>query len=358
MKKIYLVLVIFLFAGGSLMKAQNVLLFEDFELVRFYDTILINSDLTGIFPTNTVGDNKWYSVDQDGDPDASTGGTRPLGWYASFPFSKVDQYETVYGTMSAPDTNTVIVANSWTATLAVQQNWLITSNVQLGSADTLFWKSAPFQTPRYCDGYEVRLSTTTNLENTATFSNLLFTAAQMTALGSDTTYSTFTFSPPSTFVHGADGNNIDIATTTAPILHRGQLRQFSQPLNAFANMAVYVAFIGNSKDDNLVALDDIMIRGTAPTIGVNENASASLEVVLFPNPASDNVQVNYTLTSDSDVTVSLYDVTGKLISSESKGEQAHGRHFAHINTSSLSKGFYTVKVVTANGQSTSKLIVR
>lgn len=354
MKKIYILLAFFLMVG-SFAKAQNVLLYEDFELVKFYDTTLIDCQLMGP-PPGVAADTNWYNMDGDGDPDGSTGGTRPLGWFAVAPFSVVDQYITPY---PGPDTNTVISTNSWTVSAMPQQNWLITRSVQLGTADTLFWKSAPFQTPRYADGYEVRISTTTNADNVAAFSTVLFTAAEMVPpLGTDTTYSSFTFSPSTGFVHGADGLNIDIATTSAPILHRGQLRQFSAPLNAYANQAVYIAFLGTSTDDNLIELDDVMIRGTLPTIGVNDKDATSMDLNLFPNPATDNVQVNYTLSSDSDVTINMYDVTGKLIASESKGEQAHGRHFAHINTANLAKGFYTVKVVTAYGASTSKLIVK
>ena len=113
----------------------------------------------------------------------------------------------------------------------------------------------------------------------------------------------------------------------------------------------------NSTDDNLISLDDVLIRGTLSTIGINENAN-DLALNLFPNPATDNVQVNYTLTSKTTVTISMYDVTGKLVSSVSRGEEQNGRHFATINTSSIAKGFYTVKVETNFGQSTSKLIVR
>jgi len=357
MKKIYFLLATFLLTG-SILKAQDTLLFEDFELSRFYDTVLIDCNLTGTTPPGVAGDANWYSLDSDGDVDGSSGGGRPDGWFAVQPYSVVDQYETVYGTTAAPDTNTVLAANSWTVNLFPQVNWLITSSIQLGAADTLFWKSAPFQTPRYCDGYEVRLSTTTNADNTATgfFSNLLYTVAENTVLGTDTTYSTFTFSPPTGFIHGLDGNNIDVAGTGNA--HRGQLRQFSVPLNAYANMAVYIAFLHNSTDDNLISIDDVMIRGTAAASGINGNNAADLGLNLFPNPATDNVQVNYTLTSETTVTINLYDVTGKLVATDSKGEQVKGRHFAHINTTDLAKGFYTVKVATNFGQSTSKLIVR
>ena len=337
---------------GTFLKAQDTLLFEDFELTRFYDTLLIDCQVSGTVPPGVTGDINWYNMDSDGDPDGSGGG-RPDGWFALQPFSVVDQYETVYGG-TPPDTNTVIGANTWTAGLLPQMNWLITSSVQLGSADTLFWKSAPRQTPRYLDGYEVRLSTTTNADNTSAFSNVLFNAAEMTATGSDTTFSTFTFSTG--FVHGQDGTYIDYTDGSATAVHQGQLRTFSAPLNAYANMAVYVAFISTSTDDNLISLDDVLIRGTLFN-GINENKN-DIALNLFPNPATDNVQVNYTLTSETIVTISLFDVTGKLVSTVSEGSQAQGRHFAHINTSSIAKGFYTVKVETSFGQSTSKLIVR
>jgi Secretion system C-terminal sorting domain len=357
MKKIYMILTCLLLSGVA-SKAQDTLLFEDFELVRFYDTLLLDCNVLGTTPPGNTTDANWYSLDADAEDDAS-GSSRPLGWFASQAFSPADQYETIYGTIGAPDTNTVIAANSWTNTPVTQQNWLITKSIQLGAHDTLFWKSATRQTPRYLDGYEVRLSTTNNADGLVTFSNLLFSAAQMTALGTDSTYSTFTFAPTgaSVFVHGQDGTFIDPATTTAPISHRGRLRPFSVPLDAYANQNVFIAFLGNSEDDNIISLDDVMIRGTLSTIGVNEN-KADIGLNLFPNPATDNVQVNYSLSSETNVTINIYDVTGQLISSESNGAQAQGRHFAHINTSSLAKGFYTVSVKTTFGTSTSKLIVK
>jgi hypothetical protein len=311
-------------------------------------------------PPGVAADTNWYSFDSDGVPDGSTTGTRPLGWFAIQPFSTVDQYITPY--TPGPDTNTVICSNSWTNTSDVQQNWLMTRSIQLGAADTLFWKSAPFQTPRYCDGYQVLISSTTNADNTSAFSTVAFNAAEMTVLGSDSTFSTYTFAAtgtggPTAFVHGQDGNNIDFASTTAPISHRGQLRQFSYPLTAFANQNIFVAFLHNTTDDNLLSIDDVMVRGTLPTNGVNEN-KADLGLNLFPNPATDNVQVNYNLSAETNVTIDLYDVTGKLIASDAKGSQPAGRHFAHINTSEIAKGFYTVKVSTSFGQSTSKLIVK
>lgn len=352
MKKLYTLIVGLFIAGVSF--AQDTLLFEDFELTRFYDTLLINDGNPP--PANTV-DANWYSYDADGLADGS-GNNRPAGYFAVQPWSVVDQYETVYGDVSNPDTNTCISASSWNnlGAAGAEMNWLITPSVQLGAHDTLFWKSAPRQTPRYLDGYKVKISTTDNSD--LSFTTTLFNAAENTALGSDTTFSTFTFSggSPTPFIHGQDGTYIDIAGTGTNPAHMGQLRPFSIALDAYANQKVFIAFLHDSHDDNLIAFDDVMIRGDH-SVGINEN-KLDLGLNLFPNPATDKVQVNYELSAETTVTITVYDLTGKLVNTISKGNQAQGRHFAFINTAEMAKGFYTVTVQTTTGISTAKLIVK
>jgi len=356
MKKLYtLVLASFLFVNLT-SKAQIVLLSEDFELNSFYNKL----DSVPILPGNLT-DTMWYSCDLDGHADASTGGNRPQGYFAIQPFSPVDRYETVYGTMANPDTNTVLGCNSWTnlGDGNAEDNWLVTPSVALGAHDTLFWKSASLQTPRYLDGYEVLLSTQGN--DGAYFTHQLFRAGEMVgtpATDPDTTFADFTFAPTGAgvFIHGADGTYIDPAGTTAPVSHRCQLRPFSVALDAYAWQTVFIGFHHNSSDDNMISFDDVMIRGTSPT-GINENGN-TIGLNVYPNPATADAQVTFSLTSETPVTIGVYDVTGKLISSENKGSLSAGRHFANINTTTLAKGFYTVGVQTNNGRSTTKLIVQ
>jgi hypothetical protein len=357
MKKIYLFLFAALLAATGA-KAQNILLSEDFELNSFYNKL----DSIDVLPGNII-DTMWYSMDADYIPDAS-GSNRPDGWFAISPFSDVDHYPTIYGG-TPPDSNTVLGANSWNnngdGPSGLESNWLVTCNIKLGTADTLFWKAAPRQTPRYVDGYEVLLSTTDN--NDFSFTNVLFTAAEMTGTpppSPDTVFADYTFTPSTGFVHGQDGTFIDVAGPTGT-LHVGQLRQFSVPLNAYANKNVFVAFHHNSHDDNLISLDDIMVRGTPsnPSAGVDE-ANFSLGLSMYPNPVSGNesVSLNYTVSTDANVNILIYDVAGKLVGKTEAGSQPRGRHFASINTAGLAKGFYTVKVETTAGQQSLKLIVK
>jgi hypothetical protein len=342
MKKIYLLAMSFAVLSALETKAQDTLVYESFNFQMFFDNMV--DDVNP--PPGITPDALWYSYDGDGLADGSAGGTRPGGWFAVQPFSDMDTLE-----------NSVIGANSWFTGPAAADNWLITPSFTLRANDTLFWKSAPSQTPRYLDGYKVYISTTTNdnFSFLGAGGALLFSAAEMTALGSDSTFSTYTFN--SGFVHGQDGTYIDFATTTAPILHTGQLRPFSVPLTAYAGQTIFIGFHHDSFDDNLISIDDFLIRGPDVAAGVNENNN-EIGLNVFPNPSVDVAQVSYSLSAETSVIISIFDVTGKLVSSENKGTQSAGRHFSSINTAAMSNGFYTVTVQTENGISTSKLIVK
>lgn len=343
MKKIYILATGFAMLSALSTKAQDTLAYESFNFQSFYDALI--SDV--VPPPGITGDTQWYSYDRDGLADGS-GGSRDGGWFAVRPFSDLDTTN-----------NVAIGANSWFDSPGQAQNLLITPSFTLGAHDTLFWKSAPSQTPRYLDGYQVLLSTTDN--DDFSFTHTLFTAAEMTGLSAtaeDTVYSHFTFAPAGAFIHGADGTYIDPVDMTATHqLHSGRLQPQSVPLDAYAGQSVYICFYHNSFDDNLISIDDFMIRGQHISTGINENKT-DLGVNVFPNPATDQVQVNYNLSAESPVTITIYDVTGKVVSAESKGSQAAGRHFSVINTAAMANGFYTVSVQTNAGRSTSKLIVK
>lgn len=357
MKKIYTLVLSFVLLGFGASKAQDTLLFEPFELTSFYNHL----DSVVITPGNAT-DTMWYSADLDNHPDASTGGGRPMGWFPIQAISVVDQYQTIYGTTSAPDTNTCLAVNSWTnlGDSQPEDNWLVTPSVQLGAHDTLFWKSAPSQTPRYLDGYEVVLSTGTN--DITDFTHQLFRASEMVgspATDPDTVYADFTFAPLAStgaFIHGLDGTYIDPAGTTSPISHHGRLHPQSAPLDAYANQKVFIGFHHNSADDNLLSLDDVMIRGSAPA-GIKENNSV-IGLSVYPNPAKETSNITFSLAAESTVTVNIYDITGQLVYSENKASMSQGYHMSSINTSLLAKGFYSVAVQTNAGRSTVKLIVQ
>ena len=369
MKKAYILLSILSF-GFLASKAQDTLLLNDFQQPHWqvYDTL--NSPPGN--PTSTT----WYLFNAS--PIVNAAPTyRPSRWYLSYPVSTTDRYPTGWSDTSStsvitPDSNTVIAASTWSGlgdgAGALAANYLISPSVKLGTHDTLFWKSAPFQTPRYVDRYSVLISTTNN--DFASFTDTVFRAGEMIgtppggSTGTDTVFADFTFScyngnisAANYFVHGKDSTYMDPTGTTAPVSHRGRLRPFSFPLDAYANQTIFVSFLSDSHDDNGITIDDIMIRGNKSVQGINEYSN-EIGLSIYPNPAKESAQLNYSVSSETSVVVNVYDITGKLILSENKGTVSQGHHTSVINTSVLAKGFYTVSVQTNNGRSIVKLIIQ
>ena len=347
MKKNYTLLISFMLLGLFQSKSQDTLLFEDFQFNMTSYLISITSP-----PPGNISDSLWYNYDADQFSDGSgSANPRSPDWFQALAFADSNLY-----TAGTTDTNIVMASNSWFSSPALSSDWLITSNIQLGEHDTLFWKSAPFQTPRYLDGYTVKISNTTNFD--LAFNTVLFNAAEMTDINNtnDSIFSGYTFSQPG-FVHGEDGTFVENQNDSARL--KGILKPFSIPLDAYANQNVFIAFIHESFDDNLVSIDDILIRGTAsnPFAGIKENM-ADLKLSVFPNPTKDIVRLNFSLSAESPVTISVNDITGKLVYSENKGSLASGCHISTINSSSFTNGFYTITIKTKNGNYSSKLIVQ
>jgi hypothetical protein len=90
--------------------------------------------------------------------------------------------------------------------------------------------------------------------------------------------------------------------------------------------------------------------------GIAENNGSITIGNLFPNPASESTQLNYNLNSASDVVVTITDLTGKVISTETLVNQTVGGHTMSISTKDFNSGMYYVSVSTGDSTSTKKLI--
>jgi hypothetical protein len=82
----------------------------------------------------------------------------------------------------------------------------------------------------------------------------------------------------------------------------------------------------------------------------------SEDVVVFPNPAADNATVSYTLNAESNVTIVVRDLSGKVVYTTESGLVGAGTYNTTIDMNTFAQGMYTV-TLTANGaQTTQKLI--
>lgn len=322
-------------ASTSLLNAQNVILFEDF-----------NVEPTGIvsgFPED-VDPEFWANWDED---ELTDNNGELSAWYWSE--SSVAAVDSVQGG--------VYMSVSWMENYAEgNRNWLITPGIYLSDdSGELTWKSAPYQTPLWADGYSVYISTTDNSD--LSFTDMVAQFAQYLGSNSDTgatgDYDLYDFSEG--FIHGADGEYIEVGDDLQR--NNGILRPNTVSLADYAGQTIYIAFVHDSDDDNILFIDDIQVTGNGSLVDVEE-ISEGKPFKVGPNPTSDFINVSYELMGLSDVVFEVFDVTGKKIISEYKGTQMKGAHQFTYDLTHLASGTYSVVLNTADGSTSSQIVVQ
>jgi PKD repeat protein len=114
--------------------------------------------------------------------------------------------------------------------------------------------------------------------------------------------------------------------------------------------------------DSLVVVNKVATPFTINVIAngatsVNPNQNAAANVSIYPNPARDFLQVDVTLTDNSNVGIALMDISGRVVATENVGELNSGKHGIRLQTQDLPAGLYLARVTTNNGQSTHKVMI-
>lgn len=82
----------------------------------------------------------------------------------------------------------------------------------------------------------------------------------------------------------------------------------------------------------------------------------SLGLNLFPNPVSDNININYSLTKNDKVLIELLSFDGKLVDIIFEGNQSEGKQYVDSSLQSLPSGNYFIKISSTSFQITKKVI--
>ncbi|MCX6310375.1 MAG: T9SS type A sorting domain-containing protein [Bacteroidetes bacterium] len=119
-----------------------------------------------------------------------------------------------------------------------------------------------------------------------------------------------------------------------------------------ANMKAKVLLI-----DNTQAAKHIMnSAGAAIPLGI-ETPSALNGVSIYPNPFNQSTNIDINLMSNENVTVELFDMTGKLVSSQNEGQLNAGQHTISVAAANLSEGMYFVKITAGTSVLTQKVAI-
>lgn len=339
MKKLYYS-TLFLLAGLGLAAQDDILLSENFQ-----------SDPTAGWATYPSGDDQvWMILDEDGQP---ANGNDPVeqNWYWGELYFTHDTSETQYGLHSL----------SWMADPSVQNmNWLVTPPLEIvDDQAVLHWSSAPYQLPRYMDGYKVLVSTSTN--EPVSFTDTVFIAAEMTAIlgagGATIDLDSFEFSDG--YFHGnmlTDTAYFEVSADST--ICDGYMEPHSVSLADYAGQTIYIAFLHDSFDDNILSLDDIMVTGNLEASATNARTAENYRFVTYPNPAVRQLNVLYRLPEAAEVSLQIVDMQGRTVQAVLSGsDQAAGEYQYPVRVGDLHPGNY-LTVLTVNGNQVVKPFVK
>lgn len=89
-------------------------------------------------------------------------------------------------------------------------------------------------------------------------------------------------------------------------------------------------------------------------VSIEENIITDFEIFQnIPNPAVEKTTIFYSLSKESDITLEITDIQGKLILEKTNKNETNGNHSFEINTSNFISGIYSYKI-TCNGSSITK----
>lgn len=174
-------------------------------------------------------------------------------------------------------------------------------------------------------------------------------------------------------VHGVDiklgitGSNMIVAKTTTDALGEYTFNNL-----AFGNYTIYVDIPGLERDSvyNIVIdavnnqfpdlnyLVDSVAIYVLPNIGIEEVDAADPNFKVYPNPVNENGSIAYTIYSDANIKLDVYNVYGMMVSNLFTGHQNKGEYIINFNTQSnqLDSGIYFI-TLSGDGKTKVKRVV-
>lgn len=116
------------------------------------------------------------------------------------------------------------------------------------------------------------------------------------------------------------------------------------------NYACYIDF------RNMTKISGPVVPCSNSTIGILENASASIAMSLAPNPSNGQFSVNYKTDRNEQITISVMDVLGKTVYTQTSA-MTSGLNSVMLDLQFLPKGSYSVRVI-GHSTLTKELIIQ
>lgn len=116
-------------------------------------------------------------------------------------------------------------------------------------------------------------------------------------------------------------------------------------------------FINKSAEAQMPMYHVNVVSSQAPVAGIKNTAAkeSMTDITLYPNPAKDQSHLKLNMNEAGDVTLSIYEITGKLVQ-QGTHNLSEGVNTIDMDTNSLAKGMYLVTINSGNAKKTVRLI--
>jgi len=249
---------------------------------------------------------------------------------AGSPFDPTSAFVFYYELLPTPgDTNVYIAANSWFTPVGISDDWFAVGPITIPAAGAHVKVGDNYNDPAYRDAFKLLVSTT-GLSN----------------------YTDFTDPAILTI-----GDNSSLTVTDTAQWPNNQFVMRGASLMSFAGQDIYIAIQHQANDRFIINMDDLVVL-EGPMGVASYDANGFKVFQNSPNPTNGISAIGYELENSADVSLFVYDVTGKIIAEQSEGNVMAGQHVVKFNASSLSAGIYYYSLkVDNNSSSTMKMVV-
>ena len=108
-------------------------------------------------------------------------------------------------------------------------------------------------------------------------------------------------------------------------------------------------------DNGVVHVIDAVILPS--TTGIKERIAEVGNVSVYPNPAREFVNIKYEIVNSSNVSLEMYNLSGRLVASEDHGYAYEGSYTTELPVQNLEPGMYILILNTGNSQVANKVRV-
>jgi hypothetical protein len=133
---------------------------------------------------------------------------------------------------------------------------------------------------------------------------------------------------------------------------------FDLKTNFKAGDTLLIRFRLTANNDNSVAwgwsIDNLYVQQIPTAV----EPSGIVELTISPNPSSGKFLVTYTLPQESNVTLNVWDITGRKVMSQDFGLQPVGQNEGEFDLQGVEDGMYLARIKTARGEQSVKLLLK